>query len=101
MERVIRVRGGGRDENDDPIPPEPDKALMASAVAPGSSPGNKDRGRNGERVAYTVLFHTVPDLREGDQLRVRGKLMDTVILDWRSPYTNRKGLEVLCSAGEG
>lgn len=100
MERVILVRGGGRDENDDPIPGS-ETVLMAQAVAPGSSPGNKDRGRNGDRVAYTVFFYPSPDLQEGDKLRVRGKIMDTVIQDWRSPYTNRMGLEVLCSRGEG
>lgn len=101
MERVIRVRGAGRDENDDPIPAGPDKTLMAHAVAPGSSPGNKDRGRNGERVAYTVYFCPPADVREGDQLKVRDKLLDIVILDWRSPYSGRRGQEILCSAGEG
>lgn len=100
MERVIRVRGGGRDENDDPIAAY-ETPLRAIAVAPGSSPSNKDRGRNGETVAFTVFFYPVPDLREGDKLRVRGKLMDTIINDWQSPYTGRRGLEVLCSRGEG
>lgn len=96
----MRIRGGGRDDNDDPILPS-EAPLRAIAVAPGSSPSNKDRGRNGETVAFTVYFYPVPDLREGDQLRVRGKLMETVILDWQSPYTGRRGLEVLCSRGEG
>ena len=75
MERVIRVRGGGRDENDDPIPGS-ETVLMAQAVAPGSSPGNKDRGRNGAKVAFTVYFFPAKDLREGDKLRVRGTVGD-------------------------
>ena len=100
MERVIRVRGGGRDENDDPIPGS-ETVLMAQAVAPGSSPGNKDRGRNGAKVAFTVYFFPAKDLREGDKLRVRGTLCDIVVQDWRSPYSGRQGLEVLCSSGKG
>lgn len=100
MERVTRVRGAGRDKYDDPIPGS-DKIIMATAVAPGSGPINKDRGRNGKAVAYTVYFYPVPDLQDGDKLRVRGRLMDIVIQDWRSPFTGRQGLEVLCTSGEG
>mgnify|MGYP003553680702 FL=1 len=99
MERVIRVRGGGRDENDDPIPGS-ETVLMAQAVAPGSSPGNKDRGRNGAKVAFTVYFFPAKDLREGDKLRVRGTLCDIVVQDWRSPHSGRRGLEVFCSSGK-
>jgi hypothetical protein len=101
MERVTRVRGARRDENDDPVPPEPDKTLWASAVAPGASTNNKDRGRNGAKVAFTVYFFPAKDLREGDKLRVRGTLCDIVVQDWRSPYSGRRGLEVFCSSGKG
>lgn len=100
MERVTRVRGATRDDNDDPIPGA-ETALMAVAVRPGSTLGNRDRGRNGENVAYTVFFWPPADLKDGDKLRVRGDLCDTVVLDWVSPYTGRRGLEVLCSTGKG
>ncbi|AWY06510.1 head-to-tail connector complex protein [Gordonia phage Trine] len=101
MEYVTRVRAAGRDENDDPIPGGGETQLRAMAVFPGSSSLNADRGRNGRQVAYTVHFYPAVDLQEGDRLRVRGVLCDTIINDWRSPRTGRRLQEVLCSEGKG
>lgn len=100
MERVTRVRSATRDENDDPVAGS-EAPLYAVAVSPGSSANNKDRGRNGNKVAYTLFFWGATDLVDGDKIRVRGSLCETVILDWRSPYTGRQGLEVLASVGVG
>lgn len=100
MESVIRVRGATRDDNDDPVPGS-SVPLRAVAVSPGTAAGNKDRGRNGQSVKYTAYFWGHTDLQDGDKLQVRNTLCDTVILDWVSPYTGRKGFEVLCSVGEG
>lgn len=100
MESVERIRGATRDENDAPVPGT-SVPLFALAVSPGSSLANKDRGRNGAKVAYTVYFWPAADLQDGDKIKVRGTTCDVVILDWRSPYTGRRGLEVLCSAGRG
>lgn len=100
MERVVRVRGAGRDDNDEPVAGT-SKDLYAVAVSPGASTRNADRGRNGRRVSYTVYFWPAADLQEGDLLRVRGDLCETVVQDWRSPWTGRRGHEVLCSAGKG
>lgn len=107
MERVTLVPGATRNADDDPVAGGPPVNLWAASVAPGTSVGNRDLGRNGRRVAYTVTFWPVPGqalptLNEDvDQLRVRGTLCSIVVLDWTSPYTGRKGLEVLCSAGKG
>lgn len=100
MERVTRVRGAYRDDNDDPVPGS-EIPLMAAAIRPGSTFANRDRGRNGQNVAYTAYFWPRADLRDGDKLIVRGDLCDIVVLDWISPYTGRHGHEVLCSTGEG
>ena len=100
MERVTRVRGAGRTEDDAPTEGT-ETVLRATAVSPGSSAGNKDRGRNGRKVAYTAYFYPPVDLTDDDKLEVRGTTCDLVVLDWRSPYSGRKGLEVLCTAGEG
>jgi len=105
MERVDLLRGPSRNADNDPIP-SAETPLWAVAVAPGSSEGNKDRGRNGKRVAYTVHFWPVPgqplpEFQDEDELRVRGTVCSIVVQDWRSPYTGRRGLEVLCSAGKG
>lgn len=105
MEKVTKLVGPGRDENDDPIP-ESEVPLWAAAVRPGSTEGNKDRGRDGKKIAYTVFFWPVPGqplptFSETDRLEVRGDECSIVVLDWRSPHTNRMGLEVLCSAGRG
>ena len=50
MEKVTKLVGPGRDENDDPIP-ESEVPLWAAAVRPGSTEGNKDRGRDGKKIA--------------------------------------------------
>ena len=101
MERVTRVRGARRDENDDPVPPEPDKTLWASAVAPGASTNNKDRGRNGAKVAFTVYFFRPRISVRGDKLRVRGTLCDIVVQDWRSPHSAAGALRSSASSGKG
>lgn len=101
METVTRLRGATRDADDRPVAGSTQE-LRATAIAPGSSAGNRDRGRNGAKVAFTAYFYPPVDLQDGDQLLVRGTLCDLVIQDWRSPYgTGRRGLEVLCSAGKG
>lgn len=101
MERVIRIRGVELDENQDPTAPSSEVVIHASAISPGSSANNQARGRSGERVAYTAFFYPPVDLQDGDKLRIRGTVCNTVILDWRSPYSGRRGQEVLCSVGKG
>lgn len=100
MESVDRIRGATRDTNDAPIPGAT-VPLIAVAVSPGSSLANRDKGRNGAKVAYTVYFWPSKDLQDGDKIKVRGVTCDIAVLDWRSPYTGRQGQEVLCSAGRG
>lgn len=101
MESVIRIRGAELDENQDLTTPASEVPIYATAISPGSSASNQARGRSGERVAYTAFFFPPVDLRDGDKLRIRGTVCNTVILDWRSPYSGRRGQEVLCSVGKG
>lgn len=101
MEYVTRRRGAVLDENQDPVPGSSDVQLRAMAVFPGASSLNKDRGRSGRTVAYTVHFFPPVDLRDSDKLIVRGTVCDIVIQDWRSPRTPRRLQEVLCTEGKG
>lgn len=100
MEGVTRIRGAYRDENQD-LQPGSETKIFATAISPGSSATNQSRGRSGERVAYTAFFCPPVDLQDGDKLNIRGTVCNTVILDWRSPYSGRRGQEVLCSVGKG
>lgn len=100
MEQVTRHRGGGRDENSE-LTPTSDAPLLALAVAPGGGSEYTERGRNGETVACTVYFAKGVDVVNGDELTVRGERFGVVVNDWRSPWTSRGGLEVLCTRGQG
>ncbi|WP_041559729.1 hypothetical protein [Nocardia farcinica] len=99
-ETVIRHRGGGFDDNGDPIP-YTDVDLRARAVAPGATAEYQDRGRNGQTVEMTVYFYPAVDLTGSDELTVRGERYLVQVEQWKSPRTRRTGTVALCSRGEG
>ncbi|WP_280393221.1 hypothetical protein [Nocardia wallacei] len=99
-EQVIRHRGGGMDDDGNPVD-STDTPLAARAVAPGATAEYADRGRNGETVEYSVYFYPAADLRNDDELTVRGDRYAIQVEQWRSPYTTRTGTVALCSAGKG
>lgn len=99
-EAVTRHRGGGYDDNDDPIAPD-DEVLQATAVAPGASDEYQDRARNGESIAYSVYFVPEVDLNGSDELTVRGERFAVTVEHWRSPRSGRSGTVALCTSGKG
>ncbi len=99
-ETVIRHRGGGMDDDGNPIP-WVDAPLVVRAVAPGATVEYVDRGRNGDRVEYSVYSTPAVDITNDDELTVRGRRFLVQVEDWRSPYTGRTGTVVLCTSGEG
>ncbi|WP_063017192.1 MULTISPECIES: hypothetical protein [Nocardia] len=100
MTEVIRHRGGGYDDDGNPIP-STDTALTAKAVAPGANPDMIDRGRNGQRVDKSVYFLPAVDLTGEDELTVDGQRYQLAVEQWRSPHSRRTGTVALCSRGEG
>lgn len=102
-ESVTRIRKPGYDSDDNPIDgPEASFTLTARAVAPGSSTSVESRGRDGEKIDYTVFFVPAVDLTDDDDLIVRGDRCKIRVLDWRSGYgTGRRGMQVLASIGRG
>lgn len=99
-ETVIRHRGGGMDDNNNPVP-WVDHPLEVRAVAPGATAEYIGRGRNGDRVEYSIFTTPAVDITNDDELTVRGRRFLVQVEDWRSPYTSRTGTVVLCSSGEG
>lgn len=105
-EKVIRHRGGGRDENDELIPPA-DDLITAMLVAPGVGSQFAARGRDGENIACTVYFAIGTDVVNSDELTVRGERFAVIVNDWHVSTsatgrpTGRGGLEVLCTRGQG
>lgn len=97
---MVRHRGGGRDEDGRQIPAS-ELDLVALAVAPGGGTHYAARQRDGEQVACVVYFATKVDIRNGDELSVRGRRHAVIVNDWRSPWTGRGGLEVLCTRSQG
>lgn len=99
-EQITRHRGGGRDE-DGQLISATDETLTAMAVAPGGGSESVERFRNGESVAVTVYFPLGTDVINSDELTVRGERFSIIVNGWRSPWTGRGGLEVLCTRGQG
>lgn len=99
-ETVTRHRGGGRDENGQLIPAT-DEPLTPIAIAPGAGSEYAERSREGESTAYTVYFQTGTDVVNSDEITVRGDRFGVIVNDWRSPWTGRGGLEVLCTRAQG
>jgi hypothetical protein len=99
-EQVTRHRGGSRDENG-AITPASDDPLSAVAVAPGAGSEYVERARDGESIEFTVYFQSGTDLVNSDEMTVRGDRYSIIVNDWRSPWTGRGGLEVLCTRGQG
>lgn len=97
---MIRHRGGGYDNDGNPIP-SANEPLKANAVAPGATEEYLDRGRNGQRVEFSVYFQPAADLVNSDELTVRGDRYLVQVEQWRSPRTSRTGTVALCTRGEG
>ena len=100
METVTRHRGARYDE-DGKLTPASTTSLAATAIAPGGGGHNVERARDGRTVQCTVYFTTFVDLVNGDELTVRGNRFQIIVNEWRSPWTGRGGLEVLCVKGQG
>lgn len=99
-ELVIRHRGAGRDENGQ-ITSASNVELPTLAIAPGGGSEFVERGRDGEKTEFTVYFALGTDVNNDDSLTVRGQTFGIVVNEWRSPWTGRGGLEVLCTRGQG
>jgi hypothetical protein len=101
-ERVYRIRGGGTDDNNDPIPGETKTPLRARAVQPGGYSPSTQVGRDGSQTSYSVFFLPAVDLVDTDRLEVRGEQFALHVEDWRSAYgTGRRGMVALCRLGKG
>jgi hypothetical protein len=99
-EQVVRYRGAVRDE-DGKLLPESTATFTAKAVAPGGGNHRVERGRDGADIDSIIYFDDAPDIRNDDELLVRGRRMRVIVNEWRSPWTGRGGLEVLCVRGQG
>ncbi|WP_025348087.1 hypothetical protein [Nocardia nova] len=99
-ETVIRHRGGGMDDDGNPIEGT-DIPMRATAVAPGATAEYVDRGRNGQTIEMAVYFYPAVDFTGDDEITVRGTRFAAQAEQWVSPYTGRTGTVVLCTTGEG
>lgn len=100
-EQVIRHRGRARDENGKLTTEEPDLPLTPIAIAPRGGSETVERARNGEVLACTVYFTLGTDIKNADELTVRDERFSVIVNDWRSPWANFGGIEVLCTRGQG
>ncbi len=99
---VTRHRGGGRDDDGNPIPWD-DVDLTAQAVAPAAGSELVERARDGENIECVVYFRPAIDLTGADELTVDGKRYRVRIGQWRPRRgrASRAGTVALCMRGEG
>lgn len=99
-ETVIRHRGGGMDADNNPIG-WVDATLTVHAIAPGASAEYVERGRDGDRIEFSIYHVPELDITDRDEVTVRGRRCRVRVEQWKSPHTSRTGTVVLCSSGEG
>lgn len=87
-----------------------DVQVRADGIAPGAASRWAESVRNGRSIAYTVFIKGDPVNEAGqpvtiapaDLVTIRGDRKLTILInDWRSPYTRRKGLEIIALGGVG
>lgn len=97
-EQVTRHRGGGRDANGKLVDATP-TPLTAIVVEPRGGSETAERGRDSERTECTVYFELGTDLKNDDELEVRGEQYSIVVNSWDDDGSGV--LEVLCGRGQG
>lgn len=97
-EQIIRHRGAVRNAKGQ-YEGGTDVVLTAMEVAPGGGARLIRQARDGETIAATVYFLPGTDVKEGDDLTVRGTRYRTIVNLWDSGGLG--GLEVLCTSGKG
>jgi hypothetical protein len=96
----ISASAAGWDSDGNPIPTGATIAVEALAIAPGNTSLTINTGELDE-ADYTVYLPLGSPITDDDLMTVRGKVCNTRVKEWRSPWTGRGGLEVLCSAITG
>lgn len=99
---VIRHRGGGKDDNDNPVP-WTDHPLEAVEVEPGEGSEYVQRARDGESIECVVYFRPAVDLTGRDELTVDGERYKVRVGQWRPRRgrASRAGTVAYCVRGEG
>ena len=103
-EKVTRIRSapGGWDSNNNPVPStEPSLDIRTRGIEPGLSEALAEYARNGEHIEFTVWLSRGADVKNGDELIVRGDRFAVRVIDWRSPRTGRGGQVAFATLGRG
>lgn len=106
----------GTNDDGDPVPPGSPLVLTPIAIAPGNTSLAFGRGGDQDSVEFTVYFrlttyrvennalvltNTADVIADDYGIRVRGRDCLTRVRVWRSPRTDRGGVEVLCRSVTG
>lgn len=105
METITRRRsgGGGFDENGDPIESAPTELVLTPiAIAPGVTQEVDAVARDGESIEFTVYLKHGDDVRDGDELDIRGGTYRARVNVWRPQWDpSFGGLEVFATMRRG
>lgn len=73
-----------------------DAPIQLIEWAPGGGTRMIQQARDGEQISGTAYFEPGTDIRDGDDLTVRGERFRTIVNEWAGG-----GFEVLCVKGQG
>lgn len=93
----------GHDTNGDPTPPGTPFTLTPIAIAPGNTTRQFGEGGDLDDVEFTVYLNLSDEgkVKDDDQIAVRGRTCFARVRVWRSPWSARGGIEVLCHSATG
>lgn len=97
-EQCIRHRGATRNAKGQ-YSGGTDVPLSMIEWAPGGGTRMIRQARDGEVISGTAFFEPGTDIRDGDDLTVRGERYRTIVNGWASGGLG--GVEVLCTKGQG
>lgn len=107
-EAVTRLRAGdgGTDRHHNPVQDwdDPDELEIPDcSVAPRYSDEERGQGREGVVIGLTVYVRRTVDVVATDRIVARGDTwqVDGDPADWRSPHTNRRGMQIQLRRVEG
>jgi hypothetical protein len=100
---TVTVTPGGYEWDDDGnrVPAGTPTTLTPRAIAPGATALAYEAAGELDTVEYTIYLDLGAPIADDDAVTVRGKLCWARVREWRSPFTGRGGLEVLCRSATG
>jgi hypothetical protein len=101
LQVIVTPGGVNYDSDGNPTTTGAPIGVTALAIAPGATTFGFVEAGELDDVEFTAYFALGAPIADDDVIQVRGKLCRARVKEWRSPWTGRGGLEVLCKSATG